>query len=135
MNVDPIDIQNCMGGDTTRVKKRKELINQFLSWMHKNRETFNKNNEERLIIRQHISFWYGMKASAALFSMIFYGIFLRGIYVFRSHEVLNMAKIPNPIRIGVAWTVGFTLYRNVYKYHIYNRDLYSLAVKYREFYN
>ena len=102
--------------------------------MHKNKDAFSKNNEERLIIRQHISFWYGMKASSALFSAIFYGIFLRGAYSFRSYEIFNMSILPNPVRIGIAWVVGYTLYNNVYKYHIYNRDLYALAVKYREFY-
>ena len=56
------------------------------------------------------------------------------IYTYRCYEIFNMATIPMPTRALVAGTMGMIIYRKLYKNHIYNRDIYSLAVKYRNEY-
>ena len=130
--LDPPEVENWLGGNDARIKKRKEMIKNFLSYLHSHKQEFTKeNNEEKMIVKNYFSYTNGMKAVSGVFSLSFYFMFLRGIYIFRCYEIANMNKLPVPLRLGAASLVGVFLYKRVYNDYIYNRDLYSLAVKYR----
>ena len=53
VKIDPPEVTNITGGDAERVKVRRQYINNFLTWMNSNKEMFNKNNEERMILKNH----------------------------------------------------------------------------------
>ncbi len=43
-----------------------------------------------------------------------------------------MNKVPAPFRMLAAGAIGYYTYSKLYNSHIYNRDLYSLSVKYSD---
>ena len=76
--IDPTEITNIVGGDKERIKARKSMIKDFLTWLHKNKSDFSNNeNEDSLIVKHYFYYWNAMKGITASLSLLFYAIFLR----------------------------------------------------------
>jgi len=74
-----------------------------------------------MIVKNHTNYLAGMKVFSASLSFGIYIMFLRGIYTFRCYELVNMNRIPAPLRLLGASTVGYYAYSKLYKSHIYQR--------------
>jgi len=129
--IDPPEIKELLGGDKARVTKRKQMINDFLKWRKAIPKSFSEQDPAmENIIKNQENYCRGMKGFCGLISGAFYFMFLRGVYTFRCYELINMRTIPSPFRLLAAGAVGYYTYSKLYTSHIYNRDLYSLAIKY-----
>ena len=64
-----------------------------------------------------------------------YNAFFRGIYNFRSSELINMRSIPFAARFGLAALISAAIARDTHMKAIYDPDLYKIALKYRSYYD
>ena len=131
--IDPIDIKELCKGETDRVNKRMNILSGFMKWAYfKESSRFTQvNNEEKIVVKRHFGYihmlvGFGLFANAAI-----YNAFFIGLYNFRTFEVMNMRRVPFPLKIGVSSLVAGILCRKLYLQHIYEPELYRVAIKYR----
>ena len=67
-------------------------------------------------------------------SVAVYNTFFTRIYDFRSRELLNMRTIPFVFKFSATCCVSFFMCYKMWEDHIYDPELYKLAVKYRDNY-
>ena len=66
---------------------------------------------------------------------LFYASFLRGIYNYRTREIVNMRMVPIPLKLALSTTFSSYIAYTIWMDDIYNPDLYKLAIKYRTEYD
>ena len=64
-----------------------------------------------------------------------YQAFLTGIYNYRQRELLNMRKIPFAFKLALSSLVTGTMCYSLYNDNLYDEQLYSMALKYRNEYD
>lgn len=70
-----------------------------------------------------------------LSNFLIYQAFLSGIYNYRQTELLNMRRVPLPLKLAISTaTSGFMGYL-LYNDHLYNNELYTVSLKYRKEYD
>ena len=110
-SIDPEDIRNMTGGQQARSQKRREIINEYLTAVKKDKKRFmRQQSEENTILTNY--FWYVrmMAGISALGSWLIYNSFFKGIYNFRATELLNMNNVPKPLRMGASIGIGMCLF-------------------------
>lgn len=60
-----------------------------------------------------------------------YNCFMTGIYTFRATELMEMRKLPLPLKLGVSSIVSFIMCKKLWEGNIYEAELYQVAIKYR----
>ena len=73
---------------------------------------------------------FGMSANVA-----FYNLFCRGIYTFRNTELLNTRNVPFVAKVAFTTIMSFSMCYSLYKKNLYEIELYTLALKYRDNYD
>lgn len=73
---------------------------------------------------------FGMFSSLAV-----YHCFFTKIYDFRSRELLNMRSVPFVFKFGATCLVSYFMCNKMWDDHIYDPELYKLALKYRDHYD
>jgi hypothetical protein len=92
-------------------------------------------SEERTAITRIKSYSKMIGAFGVFANFFFYQAFLTGIYNYRNHELLNMRRIPFPLKLMLSSSIsGFMVYK-LYNDQLYDEDLYKVALKYREEYD
>ena len=88
-----------------------------------------------MIVTRHFSHgrFQAMLAGAA--SFLVYNAFFRGIYNFRSREILNMRSVPFPVKFGLSSLISIAICRDMHLKSIYDPDLYRVALKYRTYFD
>ena len=76
-----------------------------------------------------------MVGFASLGSFLIYNAFFRGIYNFRTKEIVNMRNVPFALKFGISVAIGFGIARDVHMKAMYDPDLYRVAIKYRTYYD
>lgn len=74
--------------------------------------------------------FFGLFANFAL-----YNCFLTGIYNFRNKELLDMRRIPFVFKFGLSTVAACYMCHKLWEKHIYEVELYQVAIKYREKYD
>lgn len=64
-----------------------------------------------------------------------YNCFLTGIYTFRQTELVDLRKVPFPIKFIASSCVAFYMCKKLWNHNIYEADLYAIALKYRRLYD
>jgi len=64
-------------------------------------------------------------------SLAIYHCFFTRIYDYRSNEILNMRKIPFVFKAGISCSISFLMCYKMWEDHLYDPELYKLAVKHR----
>ena len=130
---DPVDIRELLSGEIARKKKRLILMRQFLSWAYfkESKRWVESNNEERIIVHRHFGHGRFMLGMGSISTFLIYNVFFRGIYTFRSRELLNMRQVPFLLKFGVSVLISAALCRDKHLKTMYDPDLYKLALKYR----
>lgn len=133
--LDPEDIKEA-NGDSQRELKRKKLIKSFLWWSYREKERWNKqNNEERIIVKRQFSYARLLTAFGIFTNFAFYNCFLTGIYNFRTSEILDMRRVPFLAKFAISSATAFYLCSKLWDSNIYEAELYQVALKYREKYD
>jgi hypothetical protein len=102
-----------------------------LKFTKKDKERWNQNNEERMTLKRQQLFQRALTFFGGFSNFFIYQAFLTGIYNYRQRELLNMRRIPFPIKLALSSAVsGFMCY-SLYLDNLYDDQLYSMAVKYR----
>lgn len=60
-----------------------------------------------------------------------YNCFFTGIYNFRITEVLDMRRVPFPVKIGMSSIIAYQMCKRLWDHNIYEAELYKVALKYR----
>jgi hypothetical protein len=60
-----------------------------------------------------------------------YQAFFTGIYNYRTTELLNMKRVPLPVKLGLSLSVSAAMCFTLYNDSLYDERLYALALKYR----
>ena len=68
-------------------------------------------------------------------NMCFYQAFLTGIYNYRTRELVNMRYVPFLLKFGVSSVVSGSLCYILYHDHLYEEEIYKVALKYRAEYD
>ena len=71
----------------------------------------------------------------AFSNFFMYQAFLTGIYNYRQRELLNMRRLPLPLKLGLSTAVSGSMCYLLYLDHLYEEDLYRVALKYRQEYD
>lgn len=133
--LDPEDIQQA-NGDTARENLRKKLISKFLRWSYGEKERFNKiNNEEKIIVKRQYAYARLLFVFGTFTNFALYNCFLTGIYNFRTHELLDMRRIPFVFKFAVSTYAAYYMCNKMWKSNIYEAELYQVALKYRPHYD
>ena len=132
VSLDPIDLQESSHGEADRASKRLALIKRFLSFAKKEKSMFMaQNSEEKIHIKRTISYQRFLTGFGVFSSLAVYHCFFTKIYDFRSREILNMRSVPFMLRFSATCGVSFFMCRKMWEDHIYDPELYKLALKYR----
>lgn len=133
--LDPEDIRDAPG-TAERELKRKRLIKSFLWWASGEKQRWNsQNNEERIIVKRQFAYWR-MLAIFGLFSnFAVYNCFLTGIYNVRNTELLQMRRVPFPLKIAASSALAYYMCSKLWDNNIYEAELYEVALKYRDKYD
>jgi len=67
----------------------------------------------------------------AFANFFIYQAFFTGIYNYRQLELLNMRSLPIALKLGVSTTIAGAMSYMLYQDHLYEEDLYRVALKYR----
>ena len=133
--LDPEDIHNAPG-DVQRQLKRKKLIKNFLWWSLGEKDRWNKqNNEERIIVKRQFAYARLLTAFGLFTNFAIYNCFLTGIYNFRTTEVLDLRRVPFPVKFTLSSAVALYMCNRLWDSNIYEAELYQVALKYRERYD
>jgi hypothetical protein len=65
----------------------------------------------------------------------FYNCFLTGIYNFRNTELLDMRRVPFPLKFVMSSSVAYYMCIKLWNNNIYEAELYQVALKYRDKYD
>jgi hypothetical protein len=126
------------GGEATRKKVRIGIIKNFLRWAKKDMPRWNnlsQRSDERIAINRQKSFFKMLMCFGAFSNFAVYQAFLTGIYNYRYHELLNMRKVPVVLKLTLSTSLtGFMCFQ-LYNNHLYDEDLYRVALKYRPEYD
>ena len=76
-----------------------------------------------------------MAGFAFVSTFLVYNAFFRGIYNFRTRELVNMRRVPFYLKFGVSALFGIAIGRDMHLKAIYDPDLYRIALKYRTYYD
>ena len=107
-----------------------------MSWAKKDPERWGaQNNDERLIINRQKSYFKAVMGFGAFSNFFIYQAFLTGIYNYRQRELLNMRRVPLVLKLGISSMVSGAMCYLLYQDHLYEEDLYRLALKYRKEYD
>ena len=134
---DPMDIREMSAGELARKQKRVKLMRKFLWWAYwkESKRWTESNNEERIIVHRQFSHFRFMAGFGFIASVLVYNAFFRGIYNFRSRELVNMRHVPFTLKLGLSAFVGIAFSRDMHLKAIYDPDLYRIALKYRTYYD
>jgi len=94
-----------------------------------------QNNEEKIHIKRTISYQRFLTAFGVFSSLALYHCFFTKIYDFRSREILNMRSIPFVGRFSLTCGISYLMCSKMWEDHIYDPELYKLALKYRDSYD
>jgi hypothetical protein len=94
-----------------------------------------QNNEEKIHIKRTISYQRFLTAFGVFSSLAVYHCFFTKIYDFRSREILNMRSIPFMARFSLTCGISYLMCHKMWDDHIYDPELYKLALKYRQSYD
>ncbi len=64
-----------------------------------------------------------------------YNCFFTGIYNFRSSEVLDTRRVPFYAKFALSTLIAYTMCFKLWEDHIYEAELYQVALKYRTYYD
>ena len=65
-------------------------------------------------------------------NFIIYQAFFTGIYNYRARELLNMRKVPIVFKFTLSFLISGGMTYALYNDNLYDEQLYSLALKYRD---
>ena len=135
--VDPIDVSEVTAGEKKRKQMRIQIIRDFLSWAYfKEYDRWGyANYDERNTVLRHITQTKMLTALSVVTNSLFYVAFLRGIYNYRTRELINMRNVPFVAKFALSTSVSFYVSYQLWKDDIYNPELYKLALKYRPEYD
>ena len=88
-----------------------------------------------MIVTRHFSHGHFMMFAATSVTFLVYNAFFRGIYNFRSREIINMKSVPFFVRFGLSALVSAYICHDTHIKSIYDPDLYKIALKYRSYYD
>ena len=57
---------------------------------------------------------------------------MTGIYNYRQRELMNMRRVPFPVKLAFSTTVSGLMCYHLYQDNLYTENLYKLATKYRQ---
>ena len=109
------------------------MIRGFLSWAYwKESDRWTEANyDERTTVMRHVSQAKILTGFGVFMTGMVYAAFFRGLYNYRTWEVINMRKVPFPLKFGASSLMAGYISYTLWKDDIYNPDVYRLAVKYR----
>ncbi len=70
-----------------------------------------------------------------VFNFFLYHGVMTGIYNYRIYELVNMRRVPFPLKLGATSLVTFLMCRRLYNENLYEEDTYKAALKYRHLYD
>ena len=113
------------------------MMRHFLWWAYwkESKRWTETNNEERIIVQRHFSHGRFMVGFSLVATFMIYNTFFRGIYNFRSRELLNMRSIPFAARLGVSALIAVAFGHDMHIKAMYDPDLYRVALKYRSYFD
>ena len=134
---DPVDVREMLSGETARKQMRINLMRKFIYWAYtkESKRWSETNNEERLVVYRHFSNSKFLLLFSTLFTVGMYNTVFRGIYSFRSTQLVNMRHVPFALKFGVSCLSGFLVARDLQLRSIYDPELYKVAIKYRTYYD
>jgi hypothetical protein len=94
-----------------------------------------QKSEERIAINRQRSFFKLLTGFGLFGNFAIYNAFLTGIYNYRHHEMLNMRKVPFPLKLFLSSSLTGLMCYHLYNDHLYDEDLYRVALKYRHEYD
>ena len=109
------------------------IIKGFMKWaFFKESQRFTEvNNEERIVVKRNFQYVYALMGFGIFANAAIYNAFFVGLYNFRTYEVMNMRRVPFPLKICISSLVAGTLCRKLYLKQIYEPELYKVALNYR----
>ena len=133
--LDHPDVKDLGGSsEKSRKKYRMAIIKSFLAWSKKNKGLFdqNTNDEEYTILRRQRSYQRALCFGGLVSNFIIYQAFFTGIYNYRARELLNMRKVPMVFKFTLSVLISGGMTYALYNDNLYDEQLYSLALKYRD---
>jgi|TARA_B110000305_G_C19420005_1_gene630332 hypothetical protein len=119
-----------------RKQYRLKIVKTFMKWAKKDMDRWNsQNNEERQIINKQKSLSRALMGFGMFANFFIYQAFLTGLYNYRQREMLNMRRIPFPLKIAMSTLVSGSMCWALYVDSLYDEDLYRIALKYRTEYD
>lgn len=132
-NIDPEDIK--YENPNSRIYKRKRLIKDFLKWKLVYNRNIELNMNEDLVINKHALYFKMLCLFGLCFDIALYRTFFIGIYSYRTYEIIDFHRISRFIKIPISTILTYFICKKLWNDRIYDSDLYSLALKYRNRYD
>lgn len=113
--------------------RRLSLIKSFMNWAYFKEYSrwTQSNNDERIIVKRQVTFAKCMVGFGIFANATTYFAFMTGIYNFRTHELVNMRRVPFIVKFAFSTLISVTMCVKLYDNRLYEPEMYRLALKYR----
>ena len=134
-NLDHPDVKDLGGKtDKDRRKYRIRIIKSFLKWAKTDASGFaelNSNSEEKILLKRNRGLINSLFVYGTVANVFFYQAVMTGIYNYRTHELVNMRRVPFVLKFGVTTLITSSMCYALYNDKLYDEDHYRVALKYR----
>jgi len=136
--LDHDDVKELRASGKHRQKYRIKIIQRFMRWQGSHKEIWQGQgsmSEESIAINRQKVFGRMLMGFGAFANFFLYQAFLTGIYNYRNRELLNMRRVPFVAKVALSTGVSAYMCHLLYTDHLYDADLYRVALKYRPEYD
>lgn len=85
-----------------------------------------------MVLKRQTNFKRMMFGFAAFSNFFLYQTFMTGIYNYRSRELLNMRRVPLPVKLVITSAIACGMSYSLYLDHLYDEETYRVALKFRD---
>ena len=134
-NLDHSDVKDLGGKtDKERRKYRVKIIKSFLKWAKTDASQFaglNSNSEEKILLKRNSGLIKSLTVYGSFANIFLYQAIMTGIYNYRTHELVNMKRVPFVLKLGFTSLITSSMCYILYNDKLYDEEHYRIALKYR----
>ena len=127
--------ENAGSNEAERREQRLKIIRKFISWAPNNKDTWNKNHDEKTALMRQKNFNRCLYFFGAVGNFFIYQAFLTGTYNYRNNELLRMRRVPFVLKISLSTAVTAYMCHSLYIDSLYDEETYRISLKYRHLYD
>ena len=121
--MDHDDIKDNSFSENQRKQARLKIINNFVSWSSKTnlvKKLKGENDEDFKLLKKQTTFFNLLSVFGFFSNFFIYQAFFTGIYNYRQTELINMRRIPFPVKLLMSSFFTGNLCHLLYRDNIYD---------------